>query len=331
MKLASALLGLLLALVTGCSTAPAPTRIHAPAMRATEFWLDLMSGEEVTHLEVVNDLATAGVIYVGETHTIARHHAVQRWLLRELFTRGVPLVLGLEQLEARDQPAIEKYNRGEIDFDTLATEIDWKRKWGNYPDYRGLCEFARQHQIPIHGLNAPADLIRAVNRGGGLANLPAEQRAQLPAQIVTDDPVYERLMTLQLAVHMAVDPTKLRPLFEAQVARDEAMAEQIVHARHRVPGAPRTVLVVLGSGHVRFGLGTAARVRVREPGITERVVLVTESGQLELSAADRAASRDITISHADLRAVGRPPGDYLRVLPKAATGELPPGHPPIAR
>ena len=64
------------------------------------------------------------------------------------------------------------------------------------------------------------------------------------------------------------------------------------------------------------------------PGVTERIVLITESGELTLSAADQAASRAVTISHADVRTVGRPPGDYLRVLPKIG---LPPGHPPVAR
>jgi uncharacterized iron-regulated protein len=240
-------------------------------------------------------------------------------------------VLCLEQLEARDQPTVDRYNRREIDFDTLAKEIDWTGKWRNYPDYRGLCEFARQHGIPIHALNAPADLIRAVNRGGGLAQLPPEQRAQLPATIVTDDPVYERLMTLQLAVHMAVDPAKLRPMFEAQVARDDMMAENVVRARRRADGPPRTAFVVLGAGHIRFGLGTVARVRTREPEIINRMILVTESGQLQLSAADQAASRDVTISHAELRTLGQRPGDYLRVLPKTDAAELPPGHPPIGR
>jgi uncharacterized iron-regulated protein len=155
---------------------------------------------------VFNDLAKAGAVFVGEAHTIQRHHAVQLRVLQELFARGVPLALCLEQLEARDQPAVDRYNRREIDFEALAAEINWKKKWANYPDYRALCEFARDHRIPIRALNAPAEIIRAVSRGGGLAKLPAEQRAQLPADIGLDDPAYERLTTLELAVHMALDP-----------------------------------------------------------------------------------------------------------------------------
>ena len=82
---------------------------------------------------------------------------------------------------------------------------------------------------------------------------------------------------------------------------------------------------------MRFGLGTAERVRRRNPGIVERLVIMTESGQLVITDKQKSQSRDVTISHADLRTIGRPPADYVRVLPRGATAELPPGHPPIGK
>lgn len=320
-----------LVLLSGCMSTPHPPAARAPA--PAEFWLDLARGDEVPDQEVVADLATAGVVFVGEAHTIQRHHEVQLWLLQELFARGVPLVLCLEQLEARDQPAVDRYNRRELDFAGLAQAINWAKQWSNYADYRALCEFAQQHHFPIRALNAPADTIRAVNRGGGVAKLPPDLRAQLPADLVLDDPVYERLTNRELAVHMALDPTKLRPVFEAQVARDETMAANIVAARRidTTPDKPRTAVVVVGAGHMRFGLGTADRVRRRDPGIVERLVIMTESGQLKLSDAQKAQARDVTIVHTDFRAIGRLPADYVRVLPRAASRELPPGHPPVPK
>jgi uncharacterized iron-regulated protein len=300
--------------------------IVALAMTQTstgELWLDLIEGEETAEAAVIEDLATAGVIYVGEAHTIARHHAIQLHLLQSLAARGLPLVLCLEQLEARDQAVVDRFNRGEVDFDTLARDIDWAKKWKNFADYRPLCEFAQKSGIPVQALNAPAAVIRAISRGGGLDKLPADQRALIAAEIRTDDPVYERMMNLSLAVHMAMDPAKLRPVFEAQVARDETMAANIVAARRiaTTPDRPRTAFVLVGAGHVRHGLGTADRVRRREPGIVERIVLSTESGQLVLSESDKAAARDISISHAQFREIGRPPGDYLHVLPLAPAGK----------
>lgn len=334
MKFAAALTCAALAvLLSSCATAPrSPHGRVAPALLAPpEFWLDLTHGNEVSDTEVVADLATAGVVFLGESHTVKRHHDLQLDLLQKLFLRKIPLVLCLEQLEARDQPAVDRYNRREIDFATLAREIDWTNKWANYPDYEALCEFARSHRIPLRALNAPAATIRAVSRGGGLAKLPADLRAHLPDGIFTDDPVYERLMNLELAKHMALDPAKLRPVFEAQAARDETMAAQIVAARRidTPPDQLRTAVVIVGAGHMRFGLGTAERVRRRDPGIIERLVILTESGQGGPTPAQKAQTRDVSITHADFRSIARTPADYVRVLPLSAQPALPPGHPPI--
>lgn len=330
MKSAVAPLTAALVLFTGCATTPRSPHARLPAPPA-ELWLDLHRGDEVDDAEVLADLATAGVVYVGEAHTIKRHHDLQLRLLEELFLRKVPLVLCFEQLEARDQPAVDRYTRRELDFAALVQAIDWPKKWSNYADYQPLCEFARAHQIPIRALNAPAATIRAVSRGGGIAKLAPDLRAQLPAEIFTEDPVYERLTNLELAAHMALDPAKLRPVFEAQVARDETMAANLVAARRveTAPGQLRTAFAVLGAGHMRFGLGTAERVRRREPGVVERLVILTDSGQGQPTDAQKAPSREITISRETLRAVGRPPADYLRVLPVTATPALPPGHPPV--
>ena len=317
---------LLVALLGGCATPRTPTGAHVRL--PGEMWLDLIQGDEVSHEEVMTDLATAGVVYVGEYHAIARHHEIQLMILQELFARKVPLVLCLEQLETPDQPAVDRYARREIDFATLAKEIAWEKKWRNYAAYEALCEFARGHRIPIRALNGPAELIRAVYRGGGVEKLSSEQRAQLPGEMQLDDPAYEGLLKLEMGVHAGMDAAKLRPMFEAQVARDEVMAAQIIAARQAEAGAPRTAVVIIGAGHMRYGLGTASRVRRLEPAIVERLVLMSESGQLQLSAAETAGAQQVEIRHADFRKVGRPAGDYLRLLPKGSV-TLPPGHPPV--
>lgn len=283
------------------------------ALAADDYWLDLYSGDEVSEAAVAKDLRNAGVVYIGESHTIPRHHAIQLDVLKSLAKSGRPLALGMEQLEARNQPEIDRFNRGELDFDGLVKVIDWKKQWGNYEQYRAICEFAQRSGIPIKGLNAPRDVIRAIGRGG-LKSLSSEQRKQLPRSINLKDPAYEKLMNILLSVHASMDPEMLRPIFEAQVARDETMAQNIAEARGDTK-SPQTVVVLCGSGHVRFGLGTPDRVRRRLPDVQDRILLATESGQLKMSAKEKAMSRDTGLSHADLREIGRPLGDYLKVFP----------------
>lgn len=312
--------------LTGCATATRPVSPHPPAAR--EVWVDLVAGDEAAPEAVLADLAAADVIYVGEYHTIARHQAIQLALLQQLFARGVKLVLCLEQLEAPDQPAVDRYLRREIDPATLAGAIDWPNKWRNYAAYLGLCEFARVHGIPIRAINAPAAVVRAVYRGGGVASLGPEQRAQLPRDLQLDDPVYERLANLELAVHAGLEESRKRGMFEAQVTRDEAMAANIVAARRDPDGGTRTAFVVLGAGHMRYGLGVPDRVRRRDPTVNDRLVLMSESGELRLTGAEMAGAQAVEITHAELRRIGRPVADYLRLLPRRSQG-LPPGHPPI--
>jgi uncharacterized iron-regulated protein len=282
---------------------------------AREFWLDLYSGEEVGDQGVIEDLAKADVIYIGEVHTIERHHRTQADLLRKLAEQGKSLALGMEQIEARHQPTVDRFNRGELDFDQLAEAIAWGKQWKNYEQYRPICETAQKLGIPVIALNAPAEVIRAVGRKG-LAGISPEERDELPKDIVTDDPAYEKLMNLMLAVHMTMDPDKLRPIFEAQVARDETMAANIAKVLKGEGGQSRSVYVVCGRGHISYGLGTPDRVKRRSPQSQDRILLVTESGELQLSPSEEAMRREIAISHEDLRSLGRPLADYLRILPR---------------
>ncbi|MFV1994508.1 MAG: ChaN family lipoprotein [Verrucomicrobiales bacterium] len=279
-------------------------------------WVDLVLGETTGLEPMLVDLASADVVYLGETHRLPRHHRLQRKIFEALDSPGRPVILGLEQVEARNQGALDAYNRGEIDFDALAESIEWGQQWSRYEDYRALVESARDRGVRVVGLNAPREVIRAVGRNG-VASLSSSERGLLPRRIYLDDPVYERLMVHLLSVHAAMDPEFLRHVFEAQAARDEAMAASLVAALEQATrpgsGAPLAV-VVTGSGHVQFGLGTPERVRRRRPGIEDRIVLMSEAGDLELTEAELAMSREIETGHGDLKFIERPLADYLHAV-----------------
>ena len=78
-------------------------------------------------------------------------------------------------------------------------------------------------------------------------------------------------------------------------------------------GRGRTAVVLCGAGHVAYALGTPARLRRRLPDAKDRILLLSESGDLVLTAEERAMARPITITHDQLRQIDRPIADYVHV------------------
>jgi uncharacterized iron-regulated protein len=306
--------GLLLLLGAGCATVP--RSIQVPPANRPALWVDALRGEPLELEALLDELQVARVVYLGEIHSIPRHHDWQAAILDGLARRGVRLVLAMEQFEYFTQPALDRFNAGGTVLNQLVAEAQLDQRWRGHTNYHALLHTARTHQIPVFALNARAETIRAVGRQG-LAGITAEQRAELPPEIVTTDPLYERLATRVLGVHMAFDPQKLRPIFEAQVARDETMAARLAEFLSSSAGEGRTAVVICGRGHCEYGLGTPDRVARRLPDATQRIVLFSESGDLHLSEAERKQARAIEVPHQFLRELGRPSGDFFHVIAPA--------------
>ncbi len=286
------------------------------------FWIDLYSGEPIEEEELADDLASVRVVYLGERHTVQRHHALEARIVSQLVKRKVRLVLGLEQMEAIHQPALDRYAKGELSFAQLAETTQWPKRWRDYQQYQPAMEAARQSRSPILALNARSETVRQVARSGGVDRLDPAIRRELPPDMQLQDPAYEKLLGLQMMVHAAATPQRLRPMIEAQIVRDEAMAFVLASFLQSPAGQGRTAVVLCGSGHVAYGLGTAARLRRRMPGVKDRIVHFSESGDVELGPQELAMARPITITHEQLRELGRPFGDYLHAtgLKPAAKG-----------
>jgi len=301
-----------------------PAEEHGDA-QAGGVWIDVYQGEPLRYEELLQDLATADVVYLGECHTLQRHHEIQARLVSDLAHRGAPLALGLEQMESSRQLQLDRYNRAEIDFEQLAEATAWPKRWPNYRQYQPILDAARKAQAPVIALNAGAETIRQVVRSGGIERMPPQARQQLPAQMQLQDPVYEKLLSLQMMVHASAAPETLRPMIEAQIARDEAMAQALSAFMKSDSGRGRKMLVLCGSGHVAYGQGMPTRVRRRLPGIRDRIVLLAQSGEARLSPEEMAQSREIEITHEQLREIQQPVADYLFVKPVAAKPPVDPG------
>jgi uncharacterized iron-regulated protein len=288
---------------------------HRTAAEHSGFWIDVYQGEPVSYESALGDLATVRTIYLGERHTLQRHHEMQAKILTDLAQKGLPLAVGLEQMETSQQAHLDRYNRGEIDFEQLAKVTDWPKRWQNCQQYRPILEAARKWKVPLVALNAKSEIIHQVARGGGVERLAPELRKQLPAEMQLQDPSYEQALSLQMMVHAAATLKTLRPMIEAQIARDEAMAQTLCAFLQSEQGRGRKAIVLCGAGHVAYGMGLPTRVRRRLNDSKDRIVLLSESGEVRLSPAETAHARSIEITHEQLRALRQPVADYLCVKP----------------
>jgi uncharacterized iron-regulated protein len=287
--------------------AASPAALARPAL-----WVDAIEGEPLTFDELLGELESARVVYLGEFHSIPRHHELEKKILQGLARRGKSLVLAMEQFDFTAQPALDQFNSGAINLQGLVRQSHWDKQWAAHTNYHALLLVARRHGIPVLALNARTKTIRAI-AFHGLAGLSVEQRRELPQRIVTRDPLYQRLLNRELSVHMAFKPDQLHSVFEAQVARDETMASRLVAFLNSPAGRGRTAVVICGQGHCEFGFGVPERVARRVPGIRQRIVLFSESGDLHLSAKERKESREVDISHQFLRDLSRPPADFFQI------------------
>ena len=300
------------------------THVPAPAAASTtdeircELWVDLYSGEPVLYEDVLEDLLEARVIYLGERHTLKRHHDLQEKIIRDLVAHGRDVAIGLEMLPADLQPTLDKYNRGEITFDDLAHEVEWEEIWDNYEEYRAAIEAGHVAGGRLLALNARRELAKEIARKG-MGGLDPEWAAMVPEGVNTDQPEYERelLRVMMVMAHATGQSDMMRRMFEAQVIKDETMADAIARFVKSPEGESRTVVVLCGAGHVSYGYGVPSRVRSRVPDVVDRIVVFSESGDVVLSEREMAMARMIEITHADLRENSVPFADYLHAKARA--------------
>ncbi|NOT31100.1 MAG: ChaN family lipoprotein, partial [Planctomycetes bacterium] len=134
---------------------------------AIRVW-DSRVGRELELAALLDRLAEAEVVFVGETHLDDTTHRVEAALLEGLLARRAgAVVLSLEMFERDVQPVLDDYLAGRIDERAFLAAA---RPWGNYAsDYRPLIETAKAHGIPVVAANTPAALRRRLSSGGRAA------------------------------------------------------------------------------------------------------------------------------------------------------------------
>jgi uncharacterized iron-regulated protein len=137
-----------------------------------------------TFSSMMAEISNARVIFIGEIHDRLNDHITQFDVIEAMHENEVPLAIGLEMFTERDQDILDRWVSGKMserDFVTVFNE-NWGIGWGLYQD---IFLYARDHGIPLIGLNVPREVTRKVSESG-FGSLTEEERKKLPPGITCE-------------------------------------------------------------------------------------------------------------------------------------------------
>ncbi len=277
--------------------------------------VDVYQGEPVHFDTMMEDLAQARIVYVGEIHTIAIHHRLQERILEALASEDGPLAVGMEMFSVDQQTTIDSWVKSRDSVDDLITQLGLEH-WTNLKDYEPILLAVRKMGIPLVALNAPDYLVKKV-AAHGAEHLTETERSLIPPDFQKVNPDYDRLLRLRLRVHKAFEHMPLDRIVAAQSLRDCVMADSVNKFINLDKEKSRRMLVIAGTGHLNYGFGIPERCESLN-GLSYRIILPSESGRLVLSEEELRQAAPVHITHQDLKFIKAPIADYLDVIPVPA-------------
>ncbi len=207
--------------------------------------LRVSDGKIVTFDEMIDDIKTTNMVFIGEVHDIDEHHRDELAVIRALHETDTAMAVGLEMFRADSQKALDSWVRGRLPLEEFlpAYYDNWREPW---PLYRDIFGYAREHEIPLLGLNVPDHIAKKVAREG-FASLTREERKGLPPGISCNvDPTYMEFIRKAYAGH-AKNDRRFVNFCEAQMVWDKSMAWHLISYFKKQHG--RFVVVLAGIGH----------------------------------------------------------------------------------
>lgn len=264
-------------LLAACQTSPPPL----PAWQSPEGRehpqlgqiIELRSGALLTPAQLLERLAGAERVLVGERHDNPDHHALQLWLLRALAGEREQGSLLLEMLNPDQQSRVDAVRNqlaaGQIPADILQA-LAWQRGW-SWSLYGPLVQHALRQPYPLLAANLNRDEMMAIYAG-----IPT-----LTGEASTAAPVREALLEQIRISHCGLLPeSQLPAMLAVQQQRDRRMAEALL-------AAPAPGLLFAGAFHVRRDLGVPLHLSDLDARGNTAVLILAEVGsEVDVEQAD---------------------------------------------
>ncbi|WP_373546525.1 ChaN family lipoprotein [Chamaesiphon sp.] len=230
--------------------------------------------------QIVTQLQTANVVYLGETHDREWDHQQQLAIIQALFKHNSKLAIGMEMFQRPAQPILDRYLAGNITAAELRQQSEFDKRWGfKWEYYAPILEFAKAHRLPLIALNTPTEITRKASKQG-LESLTKAELQYIPpiAEIDRTNIEYRGMISASYQQHAGIVSIASRSFdrfYTAQLLWDETMAERVANFAKQNPD--RQTIVLAGSSHIIYGYGIPDRVQRRLAGskFSQKTVLLS--------------------------------------------------------
>lgn len=270
----------------------------------TNYAIYRSGGEVVSFEQMLQQLATADVVFIGEQHDDPIAHLLELRILQQLYQQRPQIALSLEMFERDVQLPLDEYLAGLI---IESQFLSCTRPWPNYQtDYRPLVEFCKAHGFPVIAANAPRRYVNLVSREGleALNGLPKPSKAFLPPLPISmmlpkgyDQELDEVLGPAHTNTVLKADsaPPTLQHMKEAQALWDATMAYSI--ARFKDSHPKTLILHVNGRMHSDHRWGIVDRLLHLRPALKIEIVSIQQtSNSLSKQNADMEAGNFVVLT-----------------------------------
>lgn len=247
--------------------------------------IDLDRGTSVSFEQLIDQLQSKRVIFVGEVHDNPEHHLMEVQILQALMARYGPFTVAMEVFDRSRQPVLDRYMENEITETAFLRDVDWDNGWGfPYYFYRPIILLAKERGKALLGINLPHNTARKVARSG-LGSLTPEERQDVAAEINLNNEMHRNYLKEVFKEHSHPQIKNFDYFYQAQCAWEETMAENI--ARYLRDNAGKMV-VFTGNGHIlnRFGVPDRVLGRIEADMATIVLYPLTDRSIINKNMAD---------------------------------------------
>lgn len=226
---------------------------------------ELATGRTLTPQQLIERLASAPRVLVGEQHDNPDHHAVQLWLMRELASQRAQGSLLMEMINPDQQDKVNAAQAatraGQPPGDAFQA-LAWQANW-DWSVYGALVTYALRQPYPLLSANLNRAQIMQIYKQRPVLEGVASTRPEVQATLLDD--IRES--------HCGLLPeTQMPAMLAVQQQRDRRMAESLL-------AAPTPAVLLAGAFHVRKDLGVPLHLSDLGAGEGNQVLILAEAGK----------------------------------------------------